>query len=554
MQDGPEGTESTEPGGRGAVDGMPSAPRHSGRALRMAFALDVAEYGKRAVPARDALQQRLRRLVVATLAECGLKLGGQAIDHQWTGDGINAILPADIDPTAVLTTLLRSLSAGLGHDNRSHADRIRLRMAVGVGLFERGPAGFGGPVIVDINRLVDSDALRSALAAEPGADLVVAIADRAHGLIIEPGYPGVPAGQFTRAHVVSKEFAGPAWIWISTRQWSEPAYLPLDGAGPREFGRYRLVARLGAGQAGTVYLASGGGPGGGGPGGGDSGWTALKAFDERLAADPDVRRRLSGGARAASAVHGPNIASVIDYDARDQLDQPWVASRLALGPSLAAAVTETGPLPPATAAWIALGLARALSTMHQAGLTHDAVTPSNVVLDARGPVLTDAGTSRTALLGGPGGAGNDVLMLGATVLYAATGHSLADADLSGCPPDLRPIVSACLSPEPAARPDPAELYARLAGQVGKQPRSWLPDPVAARTAEYQAMPPPRGRFRWSRPGVRAPRGLSTRAACRRSVGLSHAERGADRLPLSRRPAVAVALGVQVPGADTARRR
>jgi len=480
---------------------MTSVRRHSGRALRMAFVLDVAGYGKRAVPARDTVQQRLRRLVVATLAECELNLGEQGIDHQWTGDGINAILPADIDPTAVLTTLIRSLAAGLGHDNKGHADRIRLRMAVGVGLFERGPAGFGGPVIVDINRLVDSAALRSALAAQPAADLVVAISDQAHGLIIEPGYPGIPAGQFTRAYVVSKEFAGPAWMWISTRQWTEPAYLPLDGTGPREFGRYRLVARLGASQAGTVYLASGGGHDSSGPGGGDSGWTALKVFDEGLAADPDVRRRLSSGARAASAVHGPNIASVIDYDMRDQIDQPWVASTLALGPSLAAAVTETGPLPPATAGWIALGLARALGTLHQAGLTHHAVTPPNVVLDARGPVLTDAGTNRTALLANAvsaGSTGDDVLMLGATVFYAATGRSHADADLTGCPPWLAPIVHACLAPEPAARPDAAELHARLAGQVGRQPRSWLPDPVAARTVEYQTVPPSRGRFRWPR--------------------------------------------------------
>jgi hypothetical protein len=119
-------------------------------------------------------------------------------------------------------------------------------------------------------------------------------------------------------------------------------------------------------------------------------------------------------------------------------------------------------------------------------------------------VLTDAGTSRTALLAGPGSAGDDVRMLGATVLYAATGRSPADAgrpgtaDLAGCPPNLLAIVHACLSPEPAARPDAAELHARLAGQVGRQPRSWLPDPVAARTAEYQAVPASRGRFHWPR--------------------------------------------------------
>jgi hypothetical protein len=113
-------------------------------------------------------------------------------------------------------------------------------------------------------------------------------------------------------------------------------------------------------------------------------------------------------------------------------------------------------------------------------------------------VLTDARTSRTALLGGQGSAGDDVRMLGAIIFYAATGRSPADADLTGCPPSLLPIVHACLAPEPAARPDAAELHARLAGQVGKQPRSWLPDPVAARTVEYQAVPPARGRFRWPR--------------------------------------------------------
>ena len=73
-----------------------------------------------------------------------------------------------------------------------------------------------------------------------------------------------------------------------------------------------------------------------------------------------------------------------------------MASTLVRGPSLAEAVTETGPLPPAAVGWIALGLARALATLHRAGLTHRAVTPRNVVLDARA-VLTDFGVNRTAL-------------------------------------------------------------------------------------------------------------------------------------------------------------
>ena len=505
----------------------------------MGFVLDVAGYGARSVPGRDSVQQRLRRLVVATLAECGLRLDATVVDHQWTGDGINAILPADIDPTAVLAVLMRSLAAGLGRDNAEHADRIRLRMAIGVGLVERNVAGFGGPVIVDINRLVDSAALRSALDAEPAADLAVALSDHAFVLIIQPGYPGIPFAQFTRVNVAAKEFSGPAWIWVSTRQWSDPAYLPPGPGDPREAGGWRIVARLGEGQAGAVYLAHDGGaagqpaPGasafdgaggdvfgddGGDSGAGGTGWAAVKVFDPQLTADPDVARRLPVGALAASVVRHPHLASVIDCDAKAGHGQRWMASTLVRGPSLAAAVTETGPLPAETAGWIALGIAGALAMLHETGLAHHAVSAHNVLLGGNGPVLTDFGTSRAALIAGPGTAADDVLMLGVTAFFAATGRSPwsdrsaplvpgirvtvsvppDESGLDGCPPWLRPIVLACLAADPAERPTAERLRAWLLAEVGHQPRSWLPGPVAARIAECRVLPPPRGRLRWPR--------------------------------------------------------
>src|ERR1700761_7538546 len=178
--------EPAGPGERGARGTGPGPGRLSGRSLRMAFVLDVAGFGTRTVPEQDDVQQRLRRLVVAALAACGLALDAWGVDHQWSGDGINAILPADIDPTVVLTVLIRSLAAALRLDNARHSDRVRLRMAVGVGLAERTAAGFGGPVIMEINRLVDSAALRAALDEEPAADLAVAVSEQAHALIIAP--------------------------------------------------------------------------------------------------------------------------------------------------------------------------------------------------------------------------------------------------------------------------------------------------------------------------------------------------------------------------------
>lgn len=507
MQDAGAGDAAAPgPGDRPAIGAGPGA-RHSGRALRMGFVLDVAGYATRSVPERDEVQRRLRQLVVAALAACGLALDVGGVDHQWTGDGINAVLPASIDPTVVLALLIRSLAAGLRAGNATRDDRIRLRMAIGVGLIERSAAGFGGPVIVEINRLVNCAALRSALARAPAADLAVAVSEQAHALVIVPGYPGIPRGQFTRVSVAEKEFSGHAWLWMSSRQWSAPAYLPSSAPDPREAGRHRIAARLGTGPASTVYLASG-----------KAGWAALKVFDQRLTADPEVRRRLADGAVAASLARDPHLAAVISSGGAgaggaDQ-GQPWVSSTLVRGPSLAAAVSETGPLPAESAGWVVLGVAGALAALHEAGLSHHAVSARNVVLGASGPVLTDYAVSRTALVSGPGRASDDVLMLGTTACYAATGRfpwgtvtappaapgaAAGDPELAGCPPWLAPIVLACLAPEPAQRPAAAQVRSWVADEIGDQPRSWLPDPVAARVTEYQELPASaRGRFRWPR--------------------------------------------------------
>jgi hypothetical protein len=140
------------------------------------------------------------------------------------------------------------------------------------------------------------------------------------------------------------------------------------------------------------------------------------------------------------------------------------------------------------------------------------------VLGAQGPVLSDLGMNKATLITGPGSPADDVRMLGATVFFAVTGRppwgdgsaftvpaapveppaAPDNPDLTGCPSALADVVAACLAADPAARPTAAKLHAWLAGQTGQRPRYWLPDPVAARVAEYEGLPPTRGRFRWPR--------------------------------------------------------
>ena len=480
----------------------PARGPRAARTLRMGFVLDVAGWGARPAPLRSDVQRRLPLLVSEMLRYCGTDL--RSVEHEWTGDGINAIMPADTDPSTALPILIRTLAALLSEHNARSGDRIRLRMAVGIGLVENTSAGFGGPMIIDMSRTVNSAPLRSALSAHPDADLVAAISDQVYSAIVRPGYPGIPGSQFTRVQVAEKEFSGPAWIWISTRQWTRPAFSPLTSADPRAIGgpdteRYHLIARLGTGPSGIVYLAAA-------PGGREAGERlAIKVFRPEVTADAEARGRLADGIESAATVRGPHVAGFVS--GRVDPGPPWIATALAPGPSLAEVVAETGPLPARPALWLATGLARGLADIHEAGVTHGSLHPSNVVISPSGPVITDAGTGSAVLTASAAelSPAADVLALGCVAFFAATGRvpygdppvnagrvpfPFGEPDLSGCPLALLPVVRACLLPA-SERPAARALISQLEATAGPVPRSWLPPVVAARCADYMTFPRPR---------------------------------------------------------------
>ncbi len=284
---------------------------------------------------------------------------------------------------------------------------------------------------------------------------------------------------------------------------------PLNPADPRTVGPYRLLARLGEGGMGQVYLARS-------PAGRP---VAVKVIRPELAGDPEFRTRFGRELAAARAVAGPYTVPVLDAERHGPL--PWLATAFVLGPSLAEAVREHGPLPEHSVRALGAGLARALLAIHAVGLIHRDLKPSNVLLAADGPRLIDFGIARAldsatltrtgVALGSPGfmspeqAAGNrsvpagDVFSLGAVLLYAATGHGPFDGaagpaallyqavhdapDLSELPPRLLAVVGDCLAKEPGRRPTPEQLLA-LMGTV--DPDAWLPVPVAASLARRAA--------------------------------------------------------------------
>ncbi|MFE1860642.1 serine/threonine-protein kinase [Streptomyces anandii] len=277
---------------------------------------------------------------------------------------------------------------------------------------------------------------------------------------------------------------------------------PLEVDEPTAVGPYRLLGRLGSGGMGRVYL--------GRSAGGRT--VAVKIVHPHFALDEEFRARFRREVEAARRVGGAWTAPVLDADPGAPV--PWVATAYAAGPSLAAAVTDAGPLPAHSVRALGSGLAEALGAVHELGLVHRDVKPSNVLLTLDGPLLIDFGiaratdgtaslTSTGVSIGSPGymspeqilGKGAtgaaDVFSLGAVLAYAATGappfpgdSSAAllyrvvheEPELGALEGDIRDLVAACLAKDPAARPAPADIARRLApeGTARLVAGGWLP--------------------------------------------------------------------------------
>ncbi|MFC8097328.1 protein kinase [Streptomyces sp. NPDC057363] len=281
---------------------------------------------------------------------------------------------------------------------------------------------------------------------------------------------------------------------------------PLEVDEPTAVGPYRLLGRLGSGGMGRVYL--------GRSAGGRT--VAVKIVHPHFALDEEFRARFRREVEAARRVGAAWTAPVLDADPDARV--PWVATAYAAGPSLTAAVAAHGPLPAHSVRALGAGLGEALAAVHELGLVHRDVKPSNVLLTLDGPLLIDFGiaratdgtaslTSTGVSIGSPGymspeqilGKGvtgaADVFSLGAVLAFAAMGAPPFPGDSSAAllykvvheepqlgaldgeaNAEIRELVAACLAKDPAARPAPGDLARRLApeGAARLVSGGWLP--------------------------------------------------------------------------------
>lgn len=275
----------------------------------------------------------------------------------------------------------------------------------------------------------------------------------------------------------------------------------LQSDDPDSLGGFQLLARLGEGGMGQVFLALS-------PGGQS---TALKVIRHEFAGDAEFGQRFAREVGAAQKVRGAHLAPLLDAD--PQAERPWLATTYVAGPSLRDLVADHGPLPTEQVMLLAWGIAQALVDIHAANVVHRDLKPGNIMLDESGPKVIDFGIvksltqsvtyrSHSTRIGTPlymspeqasgraVGAASDVFALGSTLYFLAAGreafaaenewavaHRVVadDPDVSLFTPSLRRLIATCLHKDPDQRPTPLRVQEWCEEELGNAlgPGAWM---------------------------------------------------------------------------------
>lgn len=128
---------------------------------------------------------------------------------------------------------------------------------------------------------------------------------------------------------------------------------------------------------------------------------ALKLVQPELLCSESVRRSFEAEARAMASLSHPNVVTL--HTLAEDEGRPFLVMELIDGPSLSHVLRERGRLPLPEALPILRAVASGLGALHEAGLVHGDVKPSNILLGpGRVVKLTDMGLSQL-LCDNPGG-------------------------------------------------------------------------------------------------------------------------------------------------------
>ncbi|MBK5224723.1 MAG: serine/threonine protein kinase, partial [Acidimicrobiia bacterium] len=266
-------------------------------------------------------------------------------------------------------------------------------------------------------------------------------------------------------------------------------------------GRYRLVAPVGSGASGRVFMAD------------DVRLrrrVAVKVLHPSLADDESFLRRFQAEAHAAAALNHPHVMAVYDWG---HDDVPYLVTEYLGGGSLRALLDTGRRLTTSQALLVGLEATRGLDYAHRRGFVHRDIKPANLLFGDDGRLrIADFGLARALAEAGwtePSGAvlgtaryaspeqakgemvdgKADVYSLGLTLIESVSGSVPFASDttiatlmaridkpveLDDSFGTLRPVLERACCPDAADRPDAGSLAVALMATAEALPR---PEPL-----------------------------------------------------------------------------
>ena len=270
-------------------------------------------------------------------------------------------------------------------------------------------------------------------------------------------------------------------------------------------GGYTLIDRLGGGAMGSVWRVR------------DDGGNqyAMKILRASVRAEDNenedseqerARLRLKREALSLKRIHHPGVCEIVDMELDASI--AFIVTGLIEGHNLREDVAENGPYVADDLERLAHKLIAAVKAVHDAGIIHRDIKPTNVMISSRGPVLVDFGiamgegeshVTRTGLvMGTPGFIAPEIIEGGdsdeitdwwsvaAVLAFAATGKPVfgtkpmmavleraasGNADLTGLPPRTMAAFRKALNPIRQQRCLPSDLEKAIS-QDAMDPLAW----------------------------------------------------------------------------------
>jgi len=152
-----------------------------------------------------------------------------------------------------------------------------------------------------------------------------------------------------------------------------------------QLGQYKILAPLGAGGMGEVYVARD-------PSLGRK--VAIKLLPVRLSGDKETLARFTREARSASALNHPNIVTIHEVGMDQGSGSPFIVMEFIDGRDLRSLISN-GPLTNRKTLDIAAQIADGLAAAHEQGIIHRDLKPENVMITKDGYVkILDFGLAK----------------------------------------------------------------------------------------------------------------------------------------------------------------